>query len=224
MHLLKPYHDRLARFARAMTRSNEEAEDLLSDTLLSAYEHFEQLRNEQAFLSWLFSIASRLHKRNQWRRRLFERLSERFSFSDEDYEPRAVEIPDTQQIAPDTFVDVQVLYKAMNRLSQEQREALVMFEIAGLSLVEIQEIQGGSLSSVKMRLVRARERLRILLGERTDTQSSRKQTQNIAQDNSQDSAQNNTHNKNQRTATLIPLTPAASTTELGAEHIRPQSR
>jgi RNA polymerase sigma-70 factor (ECF subfamily) len=171
LELLKPHHDRLARFARAMTRSREEAEDLTSDTILRAYEHFDQLRDEQAFLSWLFSIASRIQKRRRLRGVLFDSLAAKFGsarWDDDRFDPEhgaEPEPPAQDELAPDTFVDVQLLYEALERLPAKQREAFVMFEVSGLSLVEIQEIQGDSLSSVKMRLARARERLRELLGE-----------------------------------------------------------
>jgi RNA polymerase sigma-70 factor (ECF subfamily) len=173
LHLLKPYHDRLARFARAMTNSREEAEDLTSDTILQAYEHFEELRDEQAFLSWLFAIASRIQKRRRLRGRIFDRLTVRFGsarWSDDGSESESGVEPEPlsrDELAPDTFVDVQYLYEALERLPAKQREALVLFEISGLSLAEIQEIQGDSLSAIKMRLARARERLRELLGEET---------------------------------------------------------
>jgi len=168
MALLKPYHDRLARFARAMTRSREEAEDLVGDTLLAALEHFEQLRHEEAFLSWLFSIASRLQQRRRIKARIFDSLTFRFGsrFDDEHAAEQGAEPepPERGGMSPETFVDVHLLYEALERLPAKQREAFVMFEISGLSLAEIQHIQGDSLSAVKMRLVRARERLQELLG------------------------------------------------------------
>lgn len=155
--LLKPHHDRLARFARAMTKSREDAEDLVNDTLLIALEHFDELREPQAFLSWLFTIASRLHKRKRWKAKIFDR------FSSEVYDDRYEE---RRYAQPDTLVDVGLLYEALERLPLKYREAFVLFEISGFSLAEIQEIQGGGLSAVKMRLVRAREQLRDLLGDK----------------------------------------------------------
>jgi RNA polymerase sigma-70 factor, ECF subfamily len=169
MRLLEPCHDRLARFARAMTNSHEDAEDLLSDTILLAYEKFDTIREPQAFLGWLFTVASRLHKRRRWRASLFqpfERLSAHAGTRDDEasyeWEPPSQGASATS--APDVFVDVNLLYAALERLPSKQREAFVLFEITGLSLVEIQEVQGDSLSSVKMRLARARERLLDLLG------------------------------------------------------------
>jgi RNA polymerase sigma-70 factor (ECF subfamily) len=152
LELLRPVHDRLESFALAMTRDAEEAKDLVSETLLRAYEHFDELRNPAAFVGYLLAIASRLQKRGWWRRRLFEVF---------DME-RAEAIPDTVS-APDAHVDVDLLYTALAKLPEAQRETVVLFEITGFSLEEIQRIQGGSLSGVKSRLVRGRERLARLL-------------------------------------------------------------
>src|SRR4026207_688637 len=71
MELLTPCQKRLENFAFAMTKNEEEACDLVSETILKAYENFEQIRDSKAFLSYLFSISSRLHKRKRWRGRLF---------------------------------------------------------------------------------------------------------------------------------------------------------
>ena len=56
---------------------------------------------------------------------------------------------------------------ALATLSAPQREAIVMFELQGYSLEEIAEIQHASLSSVKSRLMRGRDRLRSYYAELT---------------------------------------------------------
>ncbi len=152
LDLWNSVHDRLARFARGMTRDAEEARDLVSDTLLLAYEHFDGVRNREAFLSYVLTIARRRHWRNSKRRSLFGVF---------DWE-RANDIRDRGS-APETSHDVDVLYRAMGELPESQREALVMFEIVGLSLEDIRAVQGGSLSGVKSRLKRGREKLQKIL-------------------------------------------------------------
>ncbi len=67
----------------------------------------------------------------------------------------------------DQKLEVKELYEALQELPEKQRETVVLFEISGLSLNEIQEIQGDSLSAVKSRLVRAREKLSQILEQET---------------------------------------------------------
>ena len=152
MAMLLPVRDRLVRFARGMVRRPEDAEDLIGDTMLAAYERFEQVRDEKAFLSYLFTIAVRVHRQKKWRRRLFGPYDEE----------KASELP-SRGTAPDVSADIQILRKALARLPEKQREAVVLFELSGLSLEEIREVQGGSLSGVKSRLTRGREKLAELL-------------------------------------------------------------
>lgn len=153
MQLLLPVQKRLEAFCFAMTRNDEEACDLVGETILRAYEHFAQIRDAEAFLSYLFTIASRLHKRKRWRGRIFG-----------NYDADSAESLPYGGIAPDVSADVEKLYSALAQLPDQQREAIVLYEITGLSVAEIQEIQGGSLSSVKMRLSRARKALATILG------------------------------------------------------------
>ncbi|MCU0426408.1 MAG: RNA polymerase sigma factor [Candidatus Kapabacteria bacterium] len=157
--LLKPHHDSLARFARAMTKTPDDARDLVSDTIEQAYKNFHALNNDAAFLSWLFTIASRIEKRRRWRERLFERFDPLLHDTDD--------IAAMHSGAPNAEIhyDTGLLYEALQRLPHKQREAFTLFEISGFSLQEIQELQGDSLSAVKMRVVRAREALRTMLGD-----------------------------------------------------------
>ncbi len=133
-------------------RSDHDAEDVLSETVLQALEGLHRLRDDKAFLSFLFTIATRIVKRQRWRRRLFGEYDEGETM--ERAHPDAL---------PDEQADVELLRAALQRLPNKMREAVVLFEINGLSLEEIREIQGGSLSGVKSRLVRGRKQLALLL-------------------------------------------------------------
>lgn len=156
--LLQPHHDSLARFARAMCKTDEEARDVVGDTIEQAFKNLHKLKHDEAFLSWIFTIARRIEKRRRWRGRLFEH-----------FDPTAHDSDDYAALhsnpSAEAELDTKLLYDALQRLPFKQREAFTLFEISGFSLQEIQELQGDSLSAVKMRLVRARETLRSLLGE-----------------------------------------------------------
>jgi RNA polymerase sigma-70 factor (ECF subfamily) len=155
--LLEPVWQNLNGYARALTGNTEDAKDLVSDTLLAAFENFEKLKDKDAFKSYLFTIARRKYKRNNWRLRLFSSYDEYPEHEAFNFESRESD--------PDIRVDVGLLYKAMKELPEKQREAITLFEISGLSLQEIQVVQGGTLSGVKTRLKRAREKLAELLRE-----------------------------------------------------------
>ncbi|MBK9423268.1 MAG: hypothetical protein IPN54_03875 [Bacteroidetes bacterium] len=56
-------------------------------------------------------------------------------------------------------IALQELYQLMEQLPVQQKEALIMYEISGVTMEEIAKIQGGTLSGVKSRIARARQKL-----------------------------------------------------------------
>lgn len=149
----RPVQDRLARYARAITHDREEARDLVAETTLQAYEGFETLRDRTSFLSWVFTIATRLSRKKGIRAKY--------------HTPWIEEKADTLRsslTSPDASAEVRLLYEALERLPAEQREAVTLFEIADLPLKEIARIQGVSLSGAKARVTRGRARLGRILG------------------------------------------------------------
>jgi len=151
MNLFEPVRANLSRFCRALSGNNEDAKDIMSETILQAYENFEKLKHIEAFKSYLFSIASRINKRKTWRSRLFVRLNDDHKVG---YKVSS---------NAENNLDVETLYLMMKKLPDKQQEAIALYEISGFSIEEIKEIQGSSLSGVKSRLKRGREKLAGLL-------------------------------------------------------------
>jgi RNA polymerase sigma-70 factor, ECF subfamily len=153
LRLLEPVHDRLWRFALAMTRNRDDANDLMSDTILATYERFHTIRDPQAFTSFLFTVATRLHRHKERRARWFG------NFDREE----ANEIAASDG-SPEVSMDIRIMREAIASLPVKQSEAVMLFEISGFSLEEIRAIQGGTLSGVKSRLRRGRIELATKLG------------------------------------------------------------
>lgn len=149
----KPLHDRLVRFVQSIVYNKEEVKDIVGETVLKTYEGFETIRHQEALLSFMFTVASRLVYKAQDSKRQFAYVA------DSEYSDQIIDNnPD-----PQTRIEIKELYEAVAQLPMKQREAIVMFEISGLSLNEIQQIQGDSLSAVKSRIARARESLKKIL-------------------------------------------------------------
>lgn len=151
--LLEPVHQSLSDYCRAMQHNQHDAEDLLSDTLLVAFENLDKLRDRSAFRSYLFGIACRLSKKR------FRNEKKKGVWNEEQMQNNASNLP-----SPDSLPDVKVLYSALNELPEKQKEALVLFEISGFSIREIAAIQNSSESAIKQRLKRGREKLAKQLG------------------------------------------------------------
>ncbi|MBC7446944.1 MAG: RNA polymerase sigma factor [Hymenobacteraceae bacterium] len=152
--LYEPVHERLNRFCRARVRGEEDARDVAAETVLRAYERFGELRAPGAFLAFLFGIAVRVIQERERRGRRWGLFSRAVA------EARPSPAP-----GPDVGAEAAILYDALARLPEAQREAVILFDIADLSLDDIRLVQGGSLSGVKSRLRRGREALTRLLAE-----------------------------------------------------------
>ena len=153
LDLIEPHKAGLLRFCRALSNDSDTAKDLASETILITYERFETLHNKAAIKGYLYTIASRLARTER-------KLTKRNTSHDE-----ALTI-EYGGASPDVLADIHLLQEALKKLPEKIREAIVMFEISGLSLSEIKEIQGGSLSGVKMRLARGKRKLAKMLGVR----------------------------------------------------------
>ncbi len=162
MELLNPAYGSLEKFVLAMTRNRETARDIIHETVSIAFQQFDKIRHKEAFLSYLFTIAVRVHRQ-------YQAYSKRTAEVQEDF----WEYMCDSSVSPETAADYRALYEALDKLPEQQREAVVMFELLGFSMKEIQKVQGGTLVSVKVRISRARKKLAHILGVDSD---SRQQT------------------------------------------------
>ena len=126
MRLYEPLHDLFARFCQASLGNNTYAKDLISETILVAYENLHTLRQPDAFLYFLFGIASRLIKKKARRGKFWGLFKE--------HESMQVRDPN---LSAEAAADIEILYRALNRLPEAQKQALILFEIAGFTLKEI---------------------------------------------------------------------------------------
>ncbi len=159
-NLLNPIWNQLARYCNTVAGEHEAARDLMSETLLLAYQSFDRLRDPSGFKSYLFKIAVRVNYDLAKRAKRHTPLTEELGIELE----QGILRDDGK--AAERSLEVRELYEALKTLPDKQREAVVLFEVSGLSLKEIQDVQGGTLSGVKTRIVRAREELAKKLGVR----------------------------------------------------------
>jgi RNA polymerase sigma factor (sigma-70 family) len=146
--LYNPIHDKLTRFCRAISNNITDAEDLMNDTILAAYENYEEIRDKGSFSSYIFSIASNLNKK-RFRRNKFKGAYDERLFAN---------IPDTE-ISHEMKADFAIILEKLNRLPQKMRDSLVLFYVSDMTIEEISNMQGATISAVKQHLKRGRETL-----------------------------------------------------------------
>lgn len=146
--LLEPIHDRALAFARSVSRSREDGDDLFQESILRALDKLPTLRDDAAFRGWLYRIIIN-HHRNRSRRAFWKRFLP--LFGNEAGDNRAHD---------ETLGSVERARIALAQLPAEMREAIVLHDIEGWAVGEIADLDGVSMSAVKSRLSRGRERLR----------------------------------------------------------------
>jgi len=154
LELFEPIRADLSRFVMAMANSSFDAKDIINETLLVAYENFGQIKEPKAFKSYLFTVSSRIYKNGIVRNGRI------------DYKSELNENSLAANNQGEIDHDVQELYTALELLPEEQKEAIVLFEISGFKIAEIAEMQHCTESAVKSRLKRGREKLTEILIEK----------------------------------------------------------
>lgn len=148
IELYTPVHKQLSYFCRAISGNLADAEDLMNDTILATLENMDNLKDNNNFRPYIFSIASNLNKMR------FRRAKFHAEFT----EKEIATLMDTSY-NPEHAADLRIIYEHMLSLGGKMAESLILFHISDLPLEDIQKIQGGSLSGVKLRLKRGRNKL-----------------------------------------------------------------
>jgi RNA polymerase sigma factor (sigma-70 family) len=156
-----PHLDAAFNYARWLTKSDSDAEDVLQDAAVRALRFFSSLRSDDA-RAWLLTIV-----RNTWYARFSKAGSaDHHAVFDEAKDDR----PD-EQLDPEAMViqrqAVERVQRAIEGLPADFREVIVLRELEGLSYKEIAAIVGVPIGTVMSRLARGRERLLGLLDLKT---------------------------------------------------------
>jgi RNA polymerase sigma-70 factor (ECF subfamily) len=145
--------DALYSFALKLTRSRDDAEDLVSETMLRAFDRWEQYRLGTNIRAWLFTIL--YHSFVSRKRRVDAREVQLPDDVDAWSAYEVVGESDPEGRFYDSFVDEEVT-RAIDELPDDYRSAVVLSDVQGLRYAEIAEILGIPEGTVKSRLFRGR--------------------------------------------------------------------
>lgn len=152
--LVRPHYDTLFRVALRLTASRQDAEDLVQETCTRAFRHIERLERLDNPRSWLLCILRRLFI-DQTRR--YDR-SHVAAIEDGGYEGFASADAGPAELTDSDRIRGQ-LEQGLRRLSSEHRMLLLLHDVEGYSIRELEtimELKGGT---IKSRLHRARVKL-----------------------------------------------------------------
>ncbi len=160
--LVRKYDRNVFRIANHITQNREDAEDVVQDAFLKAFQNLEQFQGQSKFYTWLGRIAV-----NEALMRLRRRRPERMVSLDEDINtgedtiPREVAdwAPNPEQLYNQAELK-EILQKTIQGLPPSFRTVFVLRDVEGLSTEETADALNLSIPAVKSRLLRARLQLR----------------------------------------------------------------
>jgi RNA polymerase sigma-70 factor, ECF subfamily len=160
--LVRRYEGKIFRLAMHVTQNREDAEDVLQETFMKAYEHLDQFKGDSKFYTWIVRIAV-----NQALMKLRRRRTDKSVSMDETIdtgEDTVVrEIADWGEDPEQRFSREElgeILDGAIDSLDPIYRSVFVLRDVEDLSTEDTAEALGLSVPAVKSRLLRARLQLR----------------------------------------------------------------
>ena len=153
--LVDRHHERCLRIALRLLGNAEDAEETLQDAFVRAYRALGRYEEREQFGPWLTRILV-----NRCRTAISRRVRHGKTFVDDEM---AIAAAATRDRADGAMWRAEV-ERALAALPAEQREAFVLKHVEELEYDAMAEITGAGVSALKMRVKRARERLRALLG------------------------------------------------------------
>lgn len=152
-----------------LTGNSQEAEDLCQEALARAYENFHKFEGRSHISTWLYRIAVNAWKNKMRSKRRVTILG--FFRSEESLESGeeiSMEDPKGPDASPEAHWEQresgEILQSALMKLSAEDREIIVLRDLEDKSYEELAELLEIPMGTVKSRLARAREALRLKLG------------------------------------------------------------
>ena len=168
--LVSRYRGRVYSLALRMLQNPTDAEEVVQETFLSAYQNLPRFRGESQFGSWLHRICANFCLMRIRHRKVVEGASE--PLGEPEYDDRGhLVVGDTvdwSARADEKIADAELrkaIEDAVAKLPPEHRAVFLLKDTEGLSYEEIAETVGASVAAVKSRLHRARLALRQAIDE-----------------------------------------------------------
>lgn len=160
--LVSVHSDKIYRLALKMLANTQDAEDVLQETFIKAYNNIEGFEGRSKITTWLYRIAmNETLMLIRKRKGLLTNIDAGIEMDDGDIVPKQIVdwccLPEKELMTSETR---QIINQAIDTLSDANRAAFLLRDVEGLSTREAAEVLEISESALKVRLMRARLALR----------------------------------------------------------------
>lgn len=159
--LVERFQARLFNAMLQVVGSHDEAEDVVQDSFVQAYVKLDTFQGNSKFFTWLYRIAFNNALSRQRRKRHDLSIEQSREVTGSDPQDR-LESPEEPLLREER---VSLVHRALTMLTEEHRSILVLREMEEMSYEEIAEILTINIGTVRSRLSRARNQLKIQLEE-----------------------------------------------------------
>ena len=159
--IVKRYRQRIFTLALRYTRSREDAEDIVQQSLQKVFSHLQGFEGRSSFSTWLTSIVINQALMLLRRRKALREVPIDDSSNDEGTTP-ALEMADASPDPESSYLEqeeARVLAEAIGQLRPAIRTAVELTELRELSMLEAARYLGISIGAVKSRVFHARKKL-----------------------------------------------------------------
>jgi len=160
--LVQRYKNPLTNYVFRFLGDYEACADVVQETMIKVYRYKDTYSSVAKFSTWVYTIAGNL-ARTEYRR---QRRRNIFSISDYGEEHKTYDLPDESyrpDVATDSGIKDEIIQKALLKVKEAYREAVILRDIEGMTYEEIAEILGVNEGTVKSRINRGRAQLQELL-------------------------------------------------------------
>lgn len=160
--LVSRYKNPLTNFVFRFLGDYEACTDVVQETFIKVYRYKDSYSSIAKFSTWIYTIAGNLARTEYQRRKRRKFFSinsygennENYDIPDEDYRPDTI---------TDSGIKDKIIQKALMKVSESYREAVILRDIEGMSYEEIAEIMNITVGTVKSRINRGRAQLQKML-------------------------------------------------------------
>jgi len=160
--IFETYHDRIYRYIHRMVFQSEIAEEITQETFLRVHQRLNTLQHPQAICVWLYRIATNLCH-DEWRK---QGAGKQEHIESDEILEFAV---DDSRLSLDVVIDQNemsdCIQRYITRLSDDYRLVILLHDLNNLTCAEIAEMLDSTPGSIKIRLNRARLKLRTSLAD-----------------------------------------------------------